>query len=330
MSQMQTQYQLIEGQAPAPDEYLARYADCMFWFARYMERAENLARLLDVIYTFTPGSRGEQNWQAVLAIHCDEEAFLDRYPALMGNNVLRFYMTDATHSKSIVSCLQQARMNASQLRATISTEMWAQINVAYNYVRRLKTTAIRSPELPTLLSKIRRHCQTHAGIAESGLYRNQAWYFYNLGRYVERADQITRLVDIKYHLLLPAQETVGSPVDISQWAVLLRAAGAYHTFHRESRGLTTPATVTEFLLMNAQFPRSVAFCVKTVHDALLQMRTQFAMERLQEAIHGAAILRQRLATDPINTVIATGLHEYLDELQLALIRVSDSIGRNCF
>lgn len=311
------------------DLYLSRYADAMLWMARYMERAKNLARLLDVVHTFSPASRGEQNWQAVIAIHQDEAAYQARYRTVTGRDIIRFYMTDATNPSAMVSCVSAARFNASQLRPAISTEMWVQINTMHNFLREIDEPALMSPELPTLLLEVRRKCQTFSGITDGSLYRNQGWYFYLLGRYLERADQLTRLLDIKYHLLLPSAEAVGSSIDASQWSVLLRAAGAYHTFHRENRGFSA-AMVAEFLLMDAQFPRSVAFCVNTIHDALRELQEGFGLSRLGDALDRTEALCMCLVEEPIDTVIARGLHEYLDRLQTDLAALADSIGAACF
>jgi uncharacterized alpha-E superfamily protein len=315
---------------PGGDIFLRRMAETIFWMSRYLERAENLARLLDVTHTFSPASQGAQNWQSVLALHRDEGLFFKRYDSLTAMNVMQFYITDDTHPNSIFSCLQQARTNASQLRAVISTEMWVQINVMFNYVRDLDPQQLSEPTLSGLLAYIREQCQLHHGIAESGLYRDQGWYFYVLGRQIERADQTTRLLDIKYHLLLPSVDAVGSTIDASQWFSLLRAASGYHAFRREHPHVVSPATVAGFLLLNRRFPRSVACCLKTISDSLIRLEHHYKLPGIAGIIATNEVLRTPLKHMPIESVIGEGLHEYLDQMQLHLIALSNQIAKEFF
>jgi uncharacterized alpha-E superfamily protein len=312
------------------DSYLSRYAACMFWMSRYMGRVENLARLMDVTYTFSPASQNEQNWQSVLAIHQDESIFAERYLKLSAINVIRFYFTDDSHQNSIMSCLHMARVNASQLRAVISTEMWAQINTLYNNVVKLAARTIAPQDLAHILADIRKQCQMFSGATEGGLYRDQGWFFYLIGKHLERADQTTRLLDIKYHLLLPYLEAIGSTVDAAQWFALLRAASGYHAFRREYPHLVTPSTVAQFLLLDKRFPRSVTACISAVDYALIKLHTQFRLEKAQGIIELNGTLLSQLTNDSIENIIEQGLHEYLDRIQLNIINISHTISEQLF
>ena len=206
------------------DVLLARYADCIFWLARYVERAENLARILDVNETFSRDSRGGQNWLSILQLNADEKRFLAAHSEATAYSVVRFYVVDAGNPTSIVSAIRSARENARTLRPLISTEMWVQLNVFYSYLAALGEVDLVPGRLAALFGSIKEACQTHTGITDGTFFRDQGWYFYQLGRYIERADQTTRLLDIKYHLLLPSLSDVGSPIDVSQWHALLRSA----------------------------------------------------------------------------------------------------------
>jgi uncharacterized alpha-E superfamily protein len=316
--------------AAAGDLFLSRYAECMFWMSRYLERIENLACLLDVTYSFSPASQNEQNWQSVLALHYDEEAFRSRYLKLTAKNVIRFYLVDDSHENSIFSCLQLARINASQLRPVISVEMWVQINIMYNNLRDLSARAVAPRELSHILSTVREQCQTLAGMAEGGLYRDQGWYFYLAGKQLERADQTTRLLDIKYHLLLPALEKVGSTIDASQWFSLLRAASGYHAFRREYPYVVNPATVAGFLLLDRRFPRSVAACIDTASYALEKLSGHFGLDFADEVISLNQALSGQFRQTSIETIIAQGLHEYLDRIQLHIVHMSERIALRFF
>ena len=186
-----------------PDVLLARYADCIFWLARYIERAENLARILDVNETFSRDSRGGQNWRSIVQLNSDEERFFASHDTASAHNVVNFYVIDGDNPTSIVSAIRCARENARTLRPLISTEMWVQLNVFYNRLAALSAADLAPGNLAALFAMIKEACQTHTGITEGTFFRDQGWYFYQIGRYIERADQTTRLLDIKYHLLLP-------------------------------------------------------------------------------------------------------------------------------
>lgn len=310
--------------------YLARYADCIFWMSRYLERAENLAALLDVTYRFSPGSSNEQNWHSLLMLHCDEEIFNERYPAITADNVARFYFCDNSHSSSIISCLNAARFNARQLRSVISTEMWIQINTLYSDLIKIANEPIEPEDLWWMLTGLRKQCQMMTGIAEGTLYRDQGWYFYLIGKYLERADQTTRLLDIKYHLLLPSVEAVGSTIDSAQWFALLRAASGYHSFWREYPYAIKPSTVAGFLLLDKRFPRSVVASINAMGEALHGLHHQFSISKAKEITALNEELLQQLKKDPISAIIRYGLHEYLDHIQLRLMHISEKIATRFF
>jgi uncharacterized alpha-E superfamily protein len=318
------------GDVHGNDVYLARYADCIFWMSRYLERAENLARLLDITYNFTPASMGAQNWQSIISLNCDEKAFAARHSEINANNAIHFYLIDDTHPNSLMACLKLARNSASQLRAVISTEMWVQINIIYNEMRDFAQKPLDLLDFSPAMLKIRRQCQTHYGLSEGALYRDQGWYFYLLGKHIERADQVTRLLDIKYHLLLPSPNDVGSVIDAAQWFALLRAASAYHAFRREHPYIISPATVARFLLSDRRFPRSVAFCLKNVSTALERLQRYYHLPDVDSIITTNEILRSKIKRDSVEEIIAGGLHEYLDQIQLHLIRISGEIGTHYF
>lgn len=309
---------------------LSRYAECIFWMARYVERAENLARILDVQETFARDPDGGQNWLSVVQLNADEHRFAAIHPEATAESVVAFYVLDAHNPTSILSSIRAARDNARTLRPLISTEMWAHLNMFYSRLRALAPGDLAHPELSRVCAMIKENCQAHTGITEGTFFRDQSWCFYQLGRLIERADQMTRLVDIKYHLLLPRGEGLGSPVDISQWNALLRSAAGYHAFRRiHPRGMT-PADVAEFLLMNDQFPRSVSLCVNQADEMVHRLRGTFqvrggngVMERLDE-------IRAVLVQASMEELVARGLHDFLDWLQLMLGNVSIDIAREFF
>ena len=254
------------------DALLIRHAEALFWLARYVERAENLARILDVNATFARDRRGDQHWLPVLQLNADEARFAETHPAPTPDAVLHFYVTAQDNPSSIASAVAMARENARTLRSVISTEMWAQLNVFHKWLRELDAPSLAPGHLTRLFARIREACQTHTGITDGTLHRDQGSYFYRLGRCIERADQTTRLIDIKYHALLPSVAAVGSPVDAVQWDGLLRSAAAHHAYLRVVQGGVTPSGVAGFLLLEPYFPRSVAFCVREADRLLATLR----------------------------------------------------------
>lgn len=161
-------------------------------------------------------------------------------------------------------------------------------------------------------------------------FRDQGWYFYQIGRYIERADQTTRLVDIKYHLLLPSISDVGSPTDVSQWHALLRSAAGYHAYRRLHTGITTPARVAGFLLLNAAFPRSVHHCVREVSRLLGEVKSRHALRRGNDAAEELDRLLALLGTLDISAILRSGLHEFLDSIQCQLIAITRELAMAFF
>jgi uncharacterized alpha-E superfamily protein len=304
------------------DVLLARYADCIFWLARYVERAENLARILDVNETFSRDSRGAQNWRSIIQLNSDEERFFATGRAVSAQSILRFYVIDTDNPNSIVSAIRYARENARTLRPLISTEMWVQLNIFHNRLAALGPADLAPGRLSALFATIKEACQTHTGITEGTFFRDQGWYFYQLGRYIERADQTTRLLDIKYHLLLPSVADVGSPTDVSQWNALLRSAAGYHAYRRLHAASTTPARVAGFLLFNQAFPRSVHHCVREAGRLLGEVKSRYSLRGGNAAAEELDRLRAVLGTLTITEILSEGLHEFLDVIQQQLIAVS--------
>lgn len=309
---------------------LCRFADAAFWMARYIERAENVARQLQVNQTFARDQSGARNWRSILALNADEERFLERYDGITGANVIRFYSLDRGNMSSIIACLRAARDNARVLRPLISTELWAHLNVSYNQMQTLNESAIALPRLAGFCSDVRQTCEAHAGIAEGTMFRDQAWHFYNIGRHVERADQITRLLDIKYHTLLPRLEDVGTALDLTQWHAVLRAASGYHGYRRGHPRHMTPEKVVDFLLFDDRFPRSVALNVRSTADHLNTLRTRFRVQGGDAARDQLDLLQDILASADVTEVIRNGLHEFLDDIQTRLITVSGVLHRDFF
>lgn len=309
---------------------LARYAEDIYWMARYMERADNLARLLEVNEVFARDSRGAHNWDAFIDLNSDRKRFAEIHGEPTPAKAAYFYMLDSENPTSILFSVRAARENARTLRPLISTEMWTHLNVFYNDLLAITAGPDNLPNIARFCDRVKTACQAHTGITEGTFYRDQGWYFYQMGKHIERADQTTRLVDVKYHTLLPSTEDVGSILDISQWNAVLRSAAGYHAFRRvQPRGIE-PRKVAEFLVLNSRFPRSVRYCVAEVSMLLSQLIYTFQLTRGDSVARAVEVLHRRLEDSDIDAIIRFGMHEFMDTVQLDLIEIANAMGRAYF
>ena len=304
---------------------LARYAEGLFWMARYLERVENLARLIDVTQTFESPGRGEA-WNALLRINADEGRFLDAGGSPEPDGVKQFYLLDRTNPTSVPAAVEAARTNARTLRPLISTEMWLQLNVFHRDVMGIRPEQLSGDHLTRLCARLKEGVQAHTGVTEGTFFRDQGWNFYMLGRLIERADQTTRLLDIKYHLLrLPGGEE-RRLADLTQWSAVLRAAAGYHAFRRVAPAGFEPGDVVAFLLSDRSFPRSVTLCVTQVEWHLMQLRSRYNLRGTHAGLERVEEVRAALLSNPVEELVSRGLHDFLDALQRDLILLAGEIG----
>lgn len=304
---------------------LSRYAESLFWLARYMERVENLARILEITDTFVRHGADQSGWLSVLQINSDEERFRAKHDTPTAETVLRFYVTDRENPTSIAATLFAARENARAVRPLISVEMWAQINVFHNHARELMAAGTRLSDVSQICTFLKEGCQAHTGITEGTFFRDQGWAFYSIGKYLERGDQTSRLVDIKYHTLLPSVTDVGGAQDVNQWHALLRAAAGYHAFRRVYPSGLTPASVAGFLLLNHSFPRSIVLSVHQIEMYLEQLSAGYGLRGANVVRERLENLRAALLDQTIEQILARGLHEFLDWVQLQFLGVAATI-----
>ena len=309
---------------------LSRVADSVYWLGRYIERAENVARFIDVnqnLMLDLPGEAGDQ-WQPIVATTGDSAAFLERYRSATLENVVRFLAFDPENPNSICSCVSAARENARSVRETISSEMWEQINSLYLLV----TAESRKPlpvVLPEFCHSVRMACHLFQGITHVTMTHNEAWHFIRLGTSLERADKTTRILDVKYFILLPSVSLVGTPYDDIQWAAVLKSVSGFEMY-RKKYGRIVPERIVEFLLLDGEFPRAVRYCVG-VADASLHAITgsrpgQFSCAAEQRL----GLLRSELDYAQVEPILQSGLHEYFDGLQTKMNVVDECVLRDFF
>jgi uncharacterized alpha-E superfamily protein len=311
-------------------ELLARFAENSFWMARYMERAENLARTIDVNETFAQNSEGVNEWLPIVQLYADSDRFFETHSEATADAVLHFYVLDRENRNSLVSTVYLARENARSLRHLISTETWSHLNVFYNRLLSLQPRDLVLSRLSRLCQTVKEDCQLHTGIIEGTGYRDQAWYIYQIGKYLERMDQTTRLLDINYHRLLPSLQQVGTEIDASRWNAMLRSVAAYHAFRRVNPRGMSPTKVADFLLFNRSFQRSVAVCIETVDEMFARLSSLVELRNTRLPGETLATLRSIGRETSIEQVIVTGLHEFLDDIQQHIISLTDELGDALF
>lgn len=314
---------------------LSRTADSIYWMSRYMERAENVARFIAVnlqaLLDLPLGFR--EQWEPLVITSGDQELFAENYGEPSANatkaNVLRFLTFDKENPNSILSCVSWARENARQVRQIVSVEMWEALNTFY--------LRLHSPAAPDqaesnpsdFFRDVREGVQLFGGIAEATLARDEAWHFFQLGRWLERADKTSRILDVKYFILLPKPSDINSVVDDLLWGVLLHSVSGYELFRR-AHGRITPERVVGFLLLSREFPRSVLFCLEEAERSLLAISgTPSGTYRL-ESEKLLSRLRSELAYASVTEILNAGLHEFLDGLQTRLNAVGSALDGSFF
>ena len=293
---------------------IARHAEATLWLARYMERIENLARIMDVTNTFARDADDTRNWLSIPRINGDLTEFYKKHSEATQRSVGEFYLLDAGNPTSVQSVIAAARENARTLRALISTEMWLQINVFYGRIKALSVATISPDHFTSVCGMLKDGAQAHTGITEGTLYRDQAWHFYMIGRYLERADQTTRLLDTRFHSLAPQMDAVDVDIDAGQWNALLRAAAGYHAYRREHPSVYNAQEVASFLLANTAFPRSVGLNLAQIEWHLTQLRTRYFL-RMSEALERLDQLNGMMSYQHVAELAGRKLSPFLDYVQ---------------
>ena len=310
---------------------LSRVADSIFWMSRYIERAENVARFTDVNWhlILDSASGQDEQWQALLNTTGDHEGFAKRYGKAGRENVIQFVTFDTANPNSIISCLRFARENARTSRDVISTEMWEQINSFYLMMKDA-AAGKQVMEAPyEFFKQVRIASQLFVGISDATMSHGEGWNFCRVGRFLERTDKTSRILDVKYYLLRPPEAGGGALVDDIQWAAVLNAASALEMYRKRHRRIA-PEKVVEFLMLDPEFPRAVLYCVKNAESALLNIIGEprgayncLPAEQLGE-------LYSELSKAEIQNIIITGLHEYVDALQTKLNGIGEAVHETFF
>jgi len=310
---------------------LSRVADACFWLSRYIERAEANARILDVniqlLLDFEDQNAGtvQQHWQPILATLEDQERFSEFHTGISGDAVMEFVTFEKKNPHSIVSCVTLARENARMVREQISSEMWEQLNRLYLYAQSPAAHAAFAESPIEFYRSLVDSLHSFQGITDATMTHSEGWHFLQLGKFLERADSTSRVLDIKYHILLPTGEHVGGTVDVTQWMAVLRSCSALEAFLKISHGQVTGRNVAQFLILHDSFPRSIRFCIDHVDGALHRISGCEHSYFSNEAERLSGKLRSALNFTTIDDVFSAGMHQYLDETQLRITGISNAV-----
>lgn len=309
---------------------LSRVAESIYWMARQVERAENLARFLEVTHNLIldqPETLVDP-WAPLISVTADVERFSKRNSTSDADSVTQFLAFDSTYPNSMISSLRQARENARGVRESLSSEAFEQINLFYRFVEEAsRKTTLESTN--DFLSVVREIAIQWTGVLDSTMSRNIGWHFANVGRMLERADKTSRILDVKYFNILPSVDDVGTAVDDVQWSALLYAISGFEAYRREHHMINIPRVV-EFFLFDRAFPRSVLFCVSAAVESFGEIVEDSQPGSDHQASILATNLRHRLSKTSVEEVLAGGMHNFIDTLQSELNEIGSAMNLDYF
>jgi uncharacterized alpha-E superfamily protein len=295
---------------------LSRIAESLYWMSRYLERVDDTARIIDInrrhLVEAEDAIPEDRQWQALLRIVDGDETFAERTGGapITATRAIQFMVQERTNPGSLYSSLRLARENARVVRDRISRPMWETINELWLDVQRQLHQRLPPERAPNFLAAVRKEVARFHGYTVGSMMRGEAFGVYLLGTCLERADMSARILDVKYHLLLPDPSMVGSALDYYQWAALLKSLSGFEAYRRKHHSAVRPLDVAEFIILDREFPRSLRFCVERMLQALGQLGPTSADAASLQRMQG---LRGQLDAHDAAAILAYGLHEFLVE-----------------
>ena len=314
---------------------LSRVAESLFWMSRYLERAQNIARFIEVNWhlildTESRNGNGNLQWEPLINVTGDDELFAQRYGKPIKKDVIKFLALDADYPHSILSCLRSARENARSIREIIPLELWEQINIGYHLIEESVKNAATICENPyDLCREIKLRGMMLGGIANATMSHGEGWHFFHMGRLLERADKTSRILDVKYFILLPSVNFVGTSYDDVQWTALLRTIDGVNAY-RQLYGKIFPAQITEFLILNREFPRAILYCLLNAQESLHKIGGTAIGGFQNAAERRLGHLCAQLSYTKMDDVFQRGLHEFIGDLQLQINNVGYAVAETFF
>lgn len=292
---------------------LARTADELFWLSRYMERAENMARLVEVGYRIALMPRDvaeyRKEWRSTVVSAGCETGFQSKHDEYTTEAVVDYLLLDADNPSSVYSCLATARNKARAVRTALTREMWETLNATWLDLAGAKPRSLTPDVLPDFLDWVKQRSQLFRGALLGTHLRNDPYYFCQLGAFMERADNTARILDVKYYILLPEHETIGGGLDNYQWTTILRSVSAHRSYRWFYHENYKPWRIAEFLILCKEMPRSLACCYLEIEAGLERLAAIYGVRTPAHDLAGA--MSQRLQSSDITSIFQQGLHEFL-------------------
>ncbi|QCI97251.1 alpha-E domain-containing protein [Agrobacterium larrymoorei] len=291
---------------------LGRTANGLYWMFRYIERAENIARLIDagLRVSLTRSGSTDEDWDGVLQSAGVREAFLQGNEKVTSADAIDYLLRDKTNPSSVMSCIDAGRNNARMVRTALTRETWEATNEFWIELKGLLGRRLKPAELPQVIDVIKHRAGLVRGAFHGSMLRNDLYNFSRIGTFIERADNTARILDVKYYVLLPAAAKVGSSLDNAQWESILRSVSAHRSYGWVYDAEYKPANIADFLILNGRMPRSLAYCYEKIVSNLGYLAKDYG-ERHQAHETSEAIL-STLNKTTINRVMDQGLHEFLE------------------
>jgi len=302
---------------------LGKTAGGVFWMLRYMERTENTARMIDagLRISLTRGNAADNEWRSILTAAGLLDLYNERYDTVDAARVVNFMLRDRTNPGSVLSAVEEARMNARLVRTALTREIWEAVNECWMILKEMLARPVREQDLPEILQAIRQRGAYVRGSLHGTMVRNDIYDFARLGTFFERADSAARILDVKYYILLPSIMHVGSVTDNVQWDTILRATSSTRAYQTLHEGEYDPRMIAHFLILDRRLPRSLAFCYRKIADNLSYLADDYG-ERLPCHTMVDQICQQ-FDKSTIDQIFDFGLHEFIQKF----LKDSQMLGR---
>ncbi|MEO3999263.1 alpha-E domain-containing protein [Mesorhizobium sp. CAU 1732] len=307
---------------------LGRTANGLYWMFRYIERAENMARIVDagLRLALTRTENPTDEWSSVVVSAGAENAFAARHDVYSADTVADFLLRDVSNHSSVISSMETARMNARMVRTALTRETWESVNEAWMALKRMLDSPIDQRELPKILDAIKRETALIRGAFHGTMLRNEIFDFAQLGIYVERADNTARILDVKYYVLLPSISWVGSSLDNYQWESILRSVSAHRSYRWVYEADYKPTNIADFLILNRRMPRSLAFCYRMIAESLTFLEEDYGRRHMcHETLDS---IMAKLRPGSVQSIFDGGLHEFLSDFINRNNKLGDEVARD--
>ncbi|MBB5534356.1 alpha-E domain-containing protein [Rhizobium giardinii] len=291
---------------------LGRTANGLYWMFRYIERAENSARLIDagLRMSLTRSQATEDDWDGVLQSSGVRDIYDDLYEKLSAADAIDFLLRDKSNPSSVMSCIDSGRNNARMVRTALTRETWEATNECWLDLKNVLARRIKAADLPEVIDGIKRKTGLIRGAFHGTMLRNEIFNFSRIGTFIERADNTARILDVKYYVLLPAVSQVGSSIDNVQWESILRSVSAHRSYGWVYEAEYKPSHIADFLILNGRMPRSLAYCYEKIVSNLGYLAREYGERHAAHATAEETLTSLR--NHSIKDVMDQGLHEYIE------------------